>query len=118
LKEHPDFNREGKWVKSPSYKKKKASNVSKGVGEEHPKLKWNAGGGVLADAKRKGEYCGASVALMIQGVVASMESPDRVPLTSMEYASRKEIVSQEEVCLVCWLSRQEYHTTVMMQASI
>jgi hypothetical protein len=61
--------------KSPSYK------LSNGVGEEHRKLKWNAGGGVLADAKRKGEDCGASIALMIQGVVASMESPDRVPLT-------------------------------------
>jgi len=31
LKEHPDFNREGK---SSSYKKKKAINVSKGIREE------------------------------------------------------------------------------------
>lgn len=72
--EHSDFNREGKWVQEPLLQ---AFNVSNGVGEEHRKLKWNAGGGVLADAKRKG----ASIALMIQGVVASMESPDRVPLT-------------------------------------
>ncbi len=36
-----------------SYKKRKALNVSKGVGEEHPMLKWNehAGGGALIDPK-------------------------------------------------------------------
>ena len=56
LREHPDFNKEGKWVNCSSYKKKKALNVSKGVGEEHPMLKWSeyAGGGALADPKYNG----------------------------------------------------------------
>jgi len=36
LREHPDFK---KWVNCSSYKKKRALNVSKGVGEEHPMLK-------------------------------------------------------------------------------
>jgi hypothetical protein len=41
LKEHPDFNKEGKWLNSSSYKKKKVLN------------KWSehAGGRALADAK-------------------------------------------------------------------
>ena len=36
-----------------AYKKKKALNVSKGVGEEYPVLKWSehAGGGALTDPK-------------------------------------------------------------------
>ena len=56
LREHPDFNKEGKWVNCSSYKKKKALNASKGVGEEHPMLKWSeyAGGGALADPKYNG----------------------------------------------------------------
>ena len=36
LREHPDLNKEDK---CSSYNKKKALNVSKGVGEEHPMLK-------------------------------------------------------------------------------
>ena len=62
LKEHPDFNKEGKWVNCSSYKKKKALNVSKGVGEEHPMLKWSehAGGGgknpSYLQKAREGQY--------------------------------------------------------------
>jgi hypothetical protein len=94
-------------------------------------LKWSehAGGGALVDAKyplfRKGH--------------SSIELSDRVPLTSRtyiklsttrgtlltrmgtsrtKYASRKEVVSQGEVRLVCRLSRQEYHAIVMTQTSI
>ena len=50
LKEHPDFNKEGKWLNCSSYKKMKTLNVSKGVEEERPMLKWNASG-ALADPK-------------------------------------------------------------------
>ena len=79
LKEHPDFNKEGKWVNCSSYKKKKAFNVSKGVGEEHQMLKWSehAGGGALADPKyppsrRTGESHRSVVVLTTPEVVASM----------------------------------------------
>ena len=73
-----------------SYKKKKALNVSKGVGEEHPLLKWSehAGCGALADPKyplsrrdgreqrialSRAESRRSVVVLMTPDVVASIE---------------------------------------------
>ncbi len=99
----------------PILHEKESFQCVEGVGEEHPMLKWSehAGGGAHVDAKY----------LLFRKGHSSIELSDRVPLTWMEtsrtkYASRKEVVSQGEVRLVCRLSRQEYHAIVMTQTSI
>ncbi len=143
LREHPDFNKEGKWVNCSSYKKKKALNVSKGVGEEHPVLKWSehAGGGALTDPKYTGsrrereraaerlerlEQNGShwNVVVLMTPEVASMASPARVCLRQMGVSlakcalRTKGVVGQGEVRLAYRPSRLQRRVTVMTLTSI